>query len=330
MQELKPDMLKCNRCNFCKMAPFPTITSAKYEDICPIFKYHRMHGYTASGQSYASLAILDGRIEPDAEMAGDLSCCTACGACATMCMRHTETDRLEINMALREHFVEGGFAPDVHSKAMDNLKKYGNVYGDKLKNSPGAWASGLKLKKLPGESAEVLLFSGCATRHNASYAASARKLAELLLAAGVDVGILGDDEPCCGLPAYWRGFRELFMENAAGVKQTLDGAGVKQIVALGGSCYGALKARYHEYAEAPQTEVLHATEYLARLVNEGKLKLKNAVRKTVTYHDPCYLGRRSELKEKWTGERKTAFGQMEYFDPPRTLNYGTDGVFDPP
>ncbi|MDL2237406.1 (Fe-S)-binding protein [Christensenellaceae bacterium OttesenSCG-928-K19] len=330
LQELKPDMLKCNRCNFCKMAPFPTITDAKYEDICPIFKHFRMHGYTASGQSYASLAILDGRIEPDQEFADDLAACTACGACATMCMHHTEADRLEINMVLREHLVDEGFAPGVHKKAMANLEEHDNIYGDKLKNSPGAWAQGLNLKKLPAEKAEVLLFAGCSTRHNASYAASARKLAELLLAAGVDVGILGDDEPCCGLPAYWRGFRDLFVDKATGVKKTFDDLGVKKIVVLGGSCYGAIKARYHEYAEMPQAELLHATECLAQLIEEGKLKLPNAVNKVVTYHDPCYLGRRSELKEKWVGERKTAFGQMEYFDPPRKLNYGTTGVFDPP
>ncbi|MDL2238128.1 (Fe-S)-binding protein [Christensenellaceae bacterium OttesenSCG-928-K19] len=329
LQELKYDMLKCNRCNFCKMAPFPTIVSKQYEDICPIFKHYRMHGFTGSGQSYASIAILEDRVTPDQTFAEQQAACTACGACTTMCMHHTETDRLEINMALREHLVDEGFSPEVHKKAIENLKQHDNLYGD-LKISPGAWAEGLNLKKFPEQKAKVLLFAGCATRYNAAYAASARKFAELLLKAGVDVGILGDDEPSCGLPAFWRGYKDVFVDKAKSVTQQLNDLGVDKIICMGGSCYGTLKARYHEYAEKPAIGVFHATTVLAELIGKGKLALTTPVPMTVTYHDPCYLGRRSEFKNKWQGEIKTAFGQMDYYDPPKRHNFGTDGIYDEP
>lgn len=330
LQELKPDMLKCNRCNFCKMVPFPTIVDSKYEDICPIYHHYRMHGFTGSGQSYASIAILDGRVEPDQTFAEQQAACTACGACTTMCMHHTETDRLEINMALREHLVDSGFSPAAHKQAMENLRQHDNVYGDKLKNTPGAWAKGLDLKILPEQKAKVLLFAGCSTRHNAAYAKSARRLAQLLIAAGVDVGILGDDEPCCGLPAFWRGYKDLFVDKANSVSQTINDLGVEKVIVLGGSCYGTMKARYHEYTEKPKIGIFHATVFLAELIGKGKLQLPNPVHKTVTYHDPCYLGRRSELKQKWVGEIKQAFGQLEYHDPPKKANYGTEGVYNEP
>ena len=78
----------------------------------------------------------------------------------------------------------------------------------------GEWAHGLDLKKLPEQKATVLLYAGCLTRYDKKAMQSARKLAKLLLHAGVDVGILGDDEQCCGLPAHWAGFKDDFTDLA--------------------------------------------------------------------------------------------------------------------
>jgi Fe-S oxidoreductase len=91
-----------------------------------------------------------------------------------------------------------------------------------------------------------------------------------------------------------------------------------------------MHAKYPEYARRPQAQVVHATELLARLIEEGKLPLPRPVGRKVTYHDPCYLGRQSEPPLAWKGEYKTTHGCMPYADPPREINRGVRGVFDPP
>jgi Fe-S oxidoreductase len=77
-------------------------------------------------------------------------------------------------------------------------------------------------------------------------------------------------------------------------------------------------------------EVLHATEFLERLIRKKKIRLKRPLHLKVTYHDPCYLGRQSEPHPVWNGVEKTVFGQMKYYIPPKKVRYGTGGVFEPP
>jgi Fe-S oxidoreductase len=87
----------------------------------------------------------------------------------------------------------------------------------------------------------------------------------------VDFAILGDAEECCGMPAYWSGHREVFTEIAADRVQRFDDLGVETIVAASGSCLGAMRSKYPEYARSPRAHVVHATEFLARLIEEGDL-----------------------------------------------------------
>jgi len=195
----------------------------------------------------------------------------------------------------------------------------------------GDWAAGLNLKKLPQQRAGVLLYAGCLTRYDKNALRSARNMAKLLLHAGVDVGILGDDENCCGLPAHWMGFKDDFIALAEKNISSFREAKVKTIVTVCGACLGTLRAKYPKYGiNNAGIEVLHGTEYLERLIKKKKIELKRPLNLKVTYHDPCYLGRQSEPQEEWEGEERTVFGQMKYTVPPRKINYGTGGVFDPP
>jgi Fe-S oxidoreductase len=159
---------------------------------------------------------------------------------------------------------------------------------------------------------------------------SARKLARLLLHAGVDVGILGDEEACCGLPAHWTGFRDDFTALAEKNARSLRAAQTGTVVTVCGACLGTLKAKYPKYGVNLGIQVLHGTELLERLITKGKLKLRRPLNLRATYHDPCYLGRQSEPQAEWKGVEKTVFGQMKYTVPPRKINYGTGGIFDPP
>ena len=158
----------------------------------------------------------------------------------------------------------------------------------------------------------------------------ARKLARLLQQAGVDFGILRDGETSCGLPAYWTGHRDVFTKMANRVVTLLDDTKAQTVVTVSGSCLGAMRSKYPEYARAPRAQVLHATEFLAGLIKDGRLRLPRPVRRKVTYHDPCYLGRQSEPPLTWKGECKVTHGCMTYTDPPKEINRGVNGVYEPP
>lgn len=317
LNSLKTDMEKCFRCSLCKMVPLPTVKNPEFTDACPASRLYHFHGYSGSGKQIMALSLLDGRIEADSAMAQIVFACTTCGYCDVACKFIMDAERHQVNMALREHLVHAGLFSDAHKKVVDTLKVHKNC---------GAWADGLGLPVLPEQKADILLFAGCG--HGDDQVA--RKLARLLVHAGLDVGYLGDAEPCCGLPAYWCGFSKDFSKVAASTSALINSLGVKTVVAASGSCLGAFRSKYPEYASAPEAEVVHATELLARLIDEGSLSLPKALKAKLTYHDPCYLGRQSEPPAEWEGEEKIALGVMTYTDPPKPINFGTEGVYEPP
>jgi len=114
------------------------------------------------------------------------------------------------------------------------------------------------------------------------------------------------------------------------VVDRLDSSGAKTIVTLCGEDLGMLRAKYPRYSYEPLAKVLHASEFLLPLVQEGKLRLREPVKRRVTYHDPCYLGRQSEPPVAWQGKERRTHGVMRYTTPPRPINYGSNGVFDAP
>jgi len=95
-------------------------------------------------------------------------------------------------------------------------------------------------------------------------------------------------------------------------------------------CYQAFKVLYPKIGKQTNVEVLHITEYLDRLMQQGKLKLTQKVPIQVTYHDPCHLGRLGEPFIPWQGQEKIVFNQMYIYDPPKPWRKGTHGVYEIP
>ena len=120
----------------------------------------------------------------------------------------------------------------------------------------------------PADSAPVLLFSGCGVSRDLEASSVVRKLALLMSRARVDFAVLADAEDCCGMPAYWTGHRDVFTKIAADRAQRFDDLGAETIVTASGSCLGAMRSKYPEYARRPRAQVVHATEFLARLIEE--------------------------------------------------------------
>ena len=315
LEQLRGDMKKCVRCSLCKIVPMPTIEQTKFISACPPLDEYHFHAYAGGGISVMALALLDGRIKIDNDLANIVSACTTCGMCDVSCKFIMAAERQEIIIALKEVLADQGLAPPLTEEPSVSLSH---------------WASGLNLKILPKNKADILLIVGAGSKYNEQHSSTARKLAKLLQLAKVDFGILEGFEPTVGIKAYSTGHRKEFSEIAKQMVQLINGSGAKTIITLCGEDLGMLRSKYPHYGFNLNTKVLHASEFLIKLIKKKKLKLKQSIYKTVTYHDPCYLGRQSEPIEEWEGEERQTHGVMRYFVPKKPINFGSNGVYDKP
>ena len=174
----------------------------------------------------------------------------------------------------------------------------------------------------------MLFYAGCRNSYDPELLKNARAAVQILLEAGVDLGILGDHERCCGGRIYNMGYREEFTRLAQANIAAWKKAGVKTIVTSCSDGYHAFKRLYPELGS--QVEVLHTVEYIDRLVKGGKLRLHHKIPLTVTYHDPCHLGRQGEPYVPWEGIEKKIQGQIIVYEPKKPRYNGAWGIYDPP
>jgi len=329
LETLRREMKKCVRCSLCKLIPMPTIQDAQFTSACPPVDEYHFHAYSGGGLQVMALALIDDRIEADRDLAEIAAACTTCGMCDVACKFIMAAERLDVIMALKEHLAESGQLLAEQITRGENLERYGYSAGKPVLE-PGSWAKDLGIKMLPAEQSDVLLLAGAEVYQDERHARSARNLARLLQKAGVDFGILRENEPDIGIEVYWTGQRENFEKQANQVVEILDGMNVKTIITLCGEDLGMLRGIYPSYGYELGADVLHASEFLHDLIQQGRLSLTHPVQRKAAYHDPCYLGRRSEPAQAWQGEERLTHGVMTYFVPPKPINYGVKGVYDAP
>lgn len=232
-------------------------------------------------------------LEPDEDFIQSLYECTNCGACELKCpLALSIADMVNY---IRTELVERGLVPSMTREALRNTFKYGNPW-EKLQKDRDQWAEGLNVKCFSNvDGNNVLLYVGCTSSYDTRCQSVARSMVETLNKAGVDYGVLGEEERCCGDQILRMGEKGLFEMLAEQNMKLFNKYKIREIVTLSPHSYNTFKNDYPTLGS--EWQVQHYSQLLSDLIEKGKLRFSNSIDKVVTYHDPCYLGRRNDVFE---------------------------------
>jgi heterodisulfide reductase subunit D len=254
---------------------------------CPPYEFYRFQRFTPKSRWLMSQRVFHGLDPITPELKEVIYTCTNCLMCQELCgVRNDGFGPWDITVAMREELTEKDGPLEAHRPILESLQQHDHPWQPKTER--GLWANGLGLKKLGSSGATTLLFAGCSADRD-SGKAGAIALAKLMQNAGEDFVIFADEEKCCGLYAYDLGFRREYDRLKNDNLLRIKAAGIRKVVVACGSC----RRIWQQYAEKtePKIAIVHGVEYVASLIQAGRLKLSKTVRKKVTYHDSCHLGR---------------------------------------
>jgi len=276
--------LSCIRCGLCAYN-------------CPVYRVLLTESFAPRGRVALIRNADQGDLSPGENFGQKFYRCTLCAACSQVCPSGVRVD--ELLLGAREELAGQGQLPPALARLSETICETHNISGED-NAARLIWSENLEHPPLGSgrETAQVVYFVGCVGSFFPRSYAIPQAFVQTLEAVGIDYALLGGSEWCCGYPLLVNGLlseaEATIRHNVARVRAT----GADKVVFACPSCYHIWKHTYPQIAgdEMGDLKILHVTEFLADLIDQGKLPLRE-MNQTVTYHDPCDLGRKSEVYE---------------------------------
>ena len=319
LSDFKSTMETCNHCGQCKWLFPPKVTDIRYVEICPINQRYSYDAYSGQGLIHIARELQEGILQYEDGLIDLIYSCTTCGACDVGCKSIREMEIMDTILALRAKCAEDGQIPLVHKQTAEKIAAEHNIYGEPHAER----CSWLPTDFEQDEESDTALFVGCnAAYRNPQMALDAIKI---LKAGGVSFKLLGEDEFCCGMPLWRTGQIDAAAELVEHNMKVFAEHGIKTIITDCAECFAAFRSGYPRFMDM-DIEVLHISQVIDGLIQQGKLNLGEIQPVAVAYHDPCMLGRRSEPYVSWEGEIRS----WGLHVPEKHWNRGEFGVYEPP
>lgn len=279
--------IMCNRCqDACPAYSTGKVLSPAALEINKRYFINQEGARLAAGDA-STQTLLEFAISEEAVMA-----CTSCGACTDICPVGNDPMRDIMDIRRAMVLMENKF-PEEWQSAFRGMERSANPWNvsstERLK-----WAEGLDVPTVEqNPDAEILWWVGCAPSTDPRAQKTARALASVLNAAGVNFAVLGQREQCTGDSARRAGNEYLFFELASANVETLNEVAPKRILTTCPHCMHTLENEYPQFDG--HYAVVHHTVFIDELIQAGRLKLTEGTLERLTYHDPCYLGRQNGI-----------------------------------
>jgi Fe-S oxidoreductase/nitrate reductase gamma subunit len=219
--------------------------------------------------------------------------CRTCGACVEICPALIDHVGTLMEIRRNEVLIQGRM-PEEAGRALRIYETNGNPFGSQSDRID--FVEKMKVRVVePGEKVDVLYWVGCIVAFDPQKHKIAGDICKLMERCGIDFGVLGGDEKCCGDPARVMGQEMLFQQTAKEQVELLKQREFKTLLTGCPHCYNVLKNEYPQFGG--NFKVMHHSEFIRDMVQQGRLKPQTAEAHNYVYHDPCYLGRYQKIYE---------------------------------
>jgi heterodisulfide reductase subunit D len=280
------EMDACTKCRMCAQV-CPAVAASQDGELSAVWRMNALRAIL-QGRGGFLRRLFGGKPPSEEELkhfSDTVFRCTLCANCEEVCP--VGIGLKDLWLSLRMDMVHSGSYPPKIDVIRKNLAGSRNVF-DEDNEERAAWVE--DMRNAPGDGlvkdhAEVVYFTGCVAAYFPMAQKIAASLAEIMIACEVDFTLMGEDEWCCGFPLLGAGLQDQFREFAEHNMKAVRVKRAKKVVFACPSCYQAWREHY-----PPGIEIAHASEFLLDLLREGRVPMKDTPL-TVTYHDPCDLGR---------------------------------------